>query len=157
MGTKRPIADDAWRIPDELWEQIAPHIPPERPKPKGGRPRMPDRQAMDAILFVARTGCQWNMLPRSLGASSTVHDRFQEWVAAGVFLRLWRASVLDYDALKGLDIEWQAMDGVMTKAPLGGEKDRPQSDRPWQVGHQTQSAHRRQWHSLGSGGGWGQP
>jgi putative transposase len=124
MGTKRPIADDNWRIPEALWERIAPHIPPERPKPKGGRPRMPDRQAMDAILFVARTGCQWNMLPRSLGASSTVHDRFQEWMAAGVFQRLWRASVLEYDQLKGLDLEWQAIDGAMTKAPLGGEKDR---------------------------------
>lgn len=125
MGTKRPIADDAWRIPDELWQRIAPHLPPARPKPKGGRPRMPDRQAMDAILFVARTGCQWNMIPRQVGASSTVHDRFQQWVADGVFLRLWRASVLDCDALKGLQLEWQVMDGAMTKAPLGGKKTGP--------------------------------
>ena len=44
---------------------------------------------MSAILYVLRTGCQWNALPRSLGASSTVHDRFQEWRFAGVFKRMW--------------------------------------------------------------------
>jgi len=56
-------------------------------KKKAGRPRMDDRKAMSAIFFVLRTGCQWNALPRSLGASSTVHDRFQEWRKAGVFKR----------------------------------------------------------------------
>src|SRR6266480_1355491 len=47
-------------------------------------PRMDDRQALDAIFYVLRTGCQWKALPRSLGAGSTVHDRFQEWQQAGV-------------------------------------------------------------------------
>ena len=69
----KPV-DDGWRIPDELWEHIEPLLPPKRPYPKGGRPRMPDRQAMDAIFFVLRTGCPWKALPRSLGASSTVHS-----------------------------------------------------------------------------------
>jgi len=49
---------------------------------------MPDRQAMDAIFYVLRTGCQWKALPRGLGAASTVHDRFQEWCKAGVFERM---------------------------------------------------------------------
>jgi putative transposase len=82
---------------------------------------MDDRQAMTAIFYLLRTGCQWKALPHSLGASSTVHDRFQEWQQAGVFERLWQAGVLEYDRVKGLNWEWQAMDGVMTKAPLGGE------------------------------------
>ena len=51
---------------------------------------------------------------------STVHDRFQEWVAAGVFARLWQEGLLAYDAERGLEWEWQAMDGALTKAPLGG-------------------------------------
>ena len=42
---------------------------------KTGRPRMNDRTAMNTIFYVLRTGCQWKALPRSLGASSTVHDR----------------------------------------------------------------------------------
>jgi putative transposase len=50
---------------------------------------MPDRQAFAAIVYVLRTGIQWNALPRELGASSTVHDRFQEWEKQGVFKALF--------------------------------------------------------------------
>ena len=45
----------------------------------GGRPRIGDRRTFAAIIYVLRTGIQWNALPKELGASSTVHDRFQEW------------------------------------------------------------------------------
>lgn len=119
--------NESYRIPDALWSEIEPLLPPEKPKPKGGRPRMDNRQAMDAIFYILRTGCQWKALPRSLGAPSTVHDRFQEWRKAGVFRRIWEAGIAKYDELKDLDWEWQSMDGVMTKAPLGGEKNRTQS------------------------------
>jgi len=90
---------------------------------------MDDRQAMTAIFYVLRTGCQWKALPRSLGAASTVHDRFQEWLEAGVFERLWQAGLSEYDEKVGIDWEWQAMDGAMTKAPLGGKRNRSQSHR----------------------------
>ena len=92
---------------------------------------------MTAIFYLLRTGCQWNALPRSLGAPSTVHDRFQEWQQAGLFAALWRAGLLEYDGSQGLDWEWQAMDGVMTKAPLGGKRNRSQSHRSGQEGHQA--------------------
>jgi len=120
----KPV-DDGWRIPDELWSRIEPLLPHKEPSPKGGRPRMPDRQAMDAIYYVLRTGCQWKALPRSLGAASTVHDRFQEWRKAGVFQRLWQVGLLEYDQRVGIDWEWQAMDGAITKAPLGQEGTGP--------------------------------
>ena len=115
--------DDAWRIPDSLWERILPLLPPERPHPKGGRRYIPARQCMDGIFYVMRTGCQWKALPKGFAASSTVHLRFQQWRADGVFERLWREGLIEYDARHGLDWEWQAMDGAMTKAPLGGEKE----------------------------------
>src|SRR5262249_6823665 len=98
----------------------------------GGRPRKPDRQCADATFFVLRTGCQW----KALGATrfvpgSAAHDRFQEWVADGPFLRLWEGGLLEYDALKGIDWRWLSMDGCMTKAPLGGKKTGPSpTDRP---------------------------
>jgi putative transposase len=56
---------------------------------------------------------------------STAHDRFQEGVAAGVFLKLWKAGVEQFAELKGLDWSWLSMDGAMTKAPLGGKKRAP--------------------------------
>ena len=94
--------DRKYRIPDELWKQIKPLLPPELPKPKGGRPRMDDRKAMEAILYVFRTGCKWKALPHSFGASSTVHDRFQEWRRAGLFERMWKAGLLEYAELRAL-------------------------------------------------------
>jgi putative transposase len=126
-----------YQIPDELWERIRTLLPEPKPKKKSGRPRMDDRQAMTAIFYVVRTGCQWNALPRSLGASSTVHDRFQEWRAAGVFERMWQAGLMEYDDKVGIEWEWQAMDGAMTKAPLGGKRNWSQSHRPGQVRHEA--------------------
>jgi putative transposase len=116
--------ESAYEIPDVLWDKIVPLLPPHKrkKKKKAGRPRMNDRKAMSAIFYVLRTGCQWNALPRSLGASSTVHDRFQEWRKAGVFKRMWIDGLSIYDKKTGIDWKWQAMDGVITKAPLGGKR-----------------------------------
>jgi putative transposase len=113
-----------WRIPDELWERIQPLLPPRKPHPLGcHRPRVDDRRAMDAIFFVLRTGCQWNVLQDTgLCSSRSAHRRFQEWAAAGVFLAFWAQGLAVDEALQGIDWEWLAMDGAMTKAPLGGKK-----------------------------------
>ena len=59
-----------------------------RPRPNGGRTPVRDHQCLDGIFYMLRTGCQWKALPRRLGAASTIHDRFQQWRAAGVFDRL---------------------------------------------------------------------
>jgi len=134
-----------YQIPDALWAQMVRVLPPPKVRKKDGRPRMEDRHAMTAILYVLRTGCQWKALPRSLGAPSTVHDRFQEWREGQVFERLWQAGLLTYDALKGLEWEWQAMDGAMTKAPLGGEKGGQKPDRSRQARDQTERADGRPW------------
>ena len=87
-----------------------------------GRPTaQPNRHAMTAIFFILRTGMQWKALPRDMGAASTVHDRFQYWRENGVFKRLWEAGLHAYDEVKGIEWTWQTVDGVMTKAPLGGK------------------------------------
>jgi transposase len=139
-----------YQIPDEMWASIEVLLPGPKPKMKSGRPRMSDRQALNAIFYLLRTGCQWNALPRSLGAHSTVHDRFQQWREAGVFEALWREGLLHYDQHKGIEWEWQAMDGAMTKAPLGkkrweqrgnrtGNRSQPHGQR--QERHQAEPAH----------------
>ena len=154
-----PVRDDQWRIPDALWERIELLLPPRPPHPLGcHNPRVADRKAMDAIFFVLRTGCQWGALDATgICSHSSAHRRFQEWTAAGVFVNLWANGLQEYDQLKGLDWQWLAMDGAMTKAPLGGEKNRAQSHRPGQVRRQTQSADRGAWSPDRSGGGRGQP
>lgn len=134
-----------YRVSDALWAKIQPLLPKHVNTHRfgGGRPRADDRKCMDGIFFVLRTGCQWNALnDTGICPSSTAHDRFQEWRRAGVFLRLWEQGLQEYDELKGIDWSWQAMDGAMTKAPLGGEKNRPQPHGSGQEGGQTQRADR---------------
>ena len=121
--------DDGWRIPDALWEKIEPLLPPPKPHPLGcHKTPVPAREAMNAILFVLRTGCQWNALNGTkICTSSSAHRWFQTWLEAGAFLKLWKQGLLDYDKLKGLDWTWLSMDGAMTKAPLGGGNHGTQS------------------------------
>jgi transposase len=123
-----------FRLPDQVWERLHGVLPQPVPKPKGGRPRMPDRQALDAIVYVLRRGCQWNALPRCLGASSTVHDRFQEWVQAGVFFRLWEEGLKQYAKEVGIEWAWNSMDGAMVKAPLWGKRNGSQPNGPREIG-----------------------
>ena len=81
--------DDRRRMPDWLWERIEPLIPkPADNHPLGcHRRRVANRASMNAILFVLRTGMQWNALDvTGICSSSSAHRRFQEWTEAGVFL-----------------------------------------------------------------------
>jgi putative transposase len=147
----------SYRIAEELWAVLQPLLPVHVNGHRfgGGRPRVPARQCADAIFYVLRTGCQWGALDATeLCPHSTAHDRFQEWVAAGVFRQLWQAGVEQFDELKGLDWQWLSMDGAMNKAPLGGEKNRPQSPGSGQRGRQTERADRGPWgaHWLGRRG-----
>ena len=96
-------------IPAALWKRIEPLIPPVKPSPKGGRPRVSDQQALNGIVYVLRTGIPWEELPQELGYGSgmTCWRRLRDWQAAGVVIppflafarsrnamRPWRAAVL---------------------------------------------------------------
>jgi putative transposase len=149
-----------FRISDDLWAVLQPLLPVHVNTHRfgGGRPRVPDRACADAIFFVLRTGCQWQALDQTeLCPHSTAHDRFQTWVEAGVFLKLWQAGVERFDELCGIKWDWLAMDGAMTKAPLGGEKNRAQSHRPEQVRRQAEPPDGGAWSANRLGGGRGQP
>jgi transposase len=145
-----------FRVSDALWEVLEPLLPVHVNTHRfgGGRPRVPDRTCADAIFYVLRTGCQWQALDQTeLCAHSTAHDRFQAWVEAGVFLQLWQAGVERFDEGRGIDWDWLAMDGAMTKAPLGGKKNGAQSHRPGQVRRQAQPADGRARRPDRPGGG----
>lgn len=125
----------SWELSDSLWAQIEPLLPKAKSRYRGrgqarkhigGRPPADRRKLISGILYVLRTGCQWNALPKATyGSGKTAHRYFQRWVRAGVFLRMWAAGLTVYDDLKGIAWKWQAADGTMTKAPLGGEKTGP--------------------------------
>lgn len=71
---RKPYPSD---LTDEQWQLIEPLIPKES---KGGRPRTVDmREVLNAMLYLTRTGCQWDMLPHDLPSKSTVYDYFSAW------------------------------------------------------------------------------
>ena len=80
-------------VPDDLWAAIEPLPPPARPKPKGGRPPVPDRAALTGIIFVLKTGIQWEDPPAEMGCGSGMacwRRRLRDWRAAGMWACLHR-------------------------------------------------------------------
>lgn len=122
MGTTKLLASDTFF---EFFQTLL----PERVNTHrfgGGRPRRSNLDCLNGILFVLRTGCQWRALDATgICPGTTAHDRFQEWCEAGVFEKLHHATLKRYDELKGIDWSFLSLDGAMTKAPLGGEKNWP--------------------------------
>ncbi len=113
-------------VPDDLWRVIEPLLPPRRLKPKGGRPRAPDRSALAGILFVLRTGIQWHEVPAELGCcGKTCWRRLGEWHAAGVWTRLHRVLLERLNDAGQLDWSRAALDS----ASLAAKKGPPKSAR----------------------------
>ena len=111
-----------WRAPDELWNEIQPVLDELDPPAKTGRPRTDARAALDGIIFVLRTGCQWNVLPKPFGDDSSVHRTLQRWIAKGVLDRIWAHMVESCEELGGVDWQWQSADAAMAKARFGGTR-----------------------------------
>lgn len=106
-------------LTDEQWVLIEPHLPPQ---PAVGRKRADDRRTLNAILFVLRTGIQWNNLPKELGDDSTAHRRLKQWQANGTFERLWRAFLSTLDKEGRLDWAEAFLDGTFIPAKGGAPK-----------------------------------
>jgi transposase len=114
-------------VSDDLWAVVAPLLPPEPLKPKGGRPRVPDRAALTGIIFVLKSGIPWEMLPQELGggAGMTCWRRLRDWHEAGVWARLHRA-LLDRLGEAG-QIDWSraSLDSARVPAKRGATWSAP--------------------------------
>jgi transposase len=136
----------SWVLTEEFWNRVAPLLPARKRDPLGrGRPAVADRAVFAGILYVLRTGCQWKAAPKEFGSGSTLHLRFQAWERAGVFEALWRSGLAEYDDMQGIVWRWQAVDGAMTKAPMGGEATGANPTDRGKKGDETAPAHRRTW------------
>ena len=103
-------------LTDTQWAVIQPLLPlPART----GRPRADDRRTLDGILFVLRSGCRWQDLPREYGAPTTVWRRLKTWAERGVWERIWRTVLATLDAQGRLDWSCAFLDGSFVPAKKG--------------------------------------
>lgn len=121
--TSREPLPTIWEVPEALWEKLfLPLLTELDPPSKMGRPRADQRRCLDGMIYRARTGCQWNHLPKEFGSDSTVHRTVCRWDARGVFDRLWAVLIYHCEELHAVHWEWQAADGCMNKARFIGKK-----------------------------------
>ena len=111
---------------DAVWAAIAPLVPAVvEVHPLGcHRPRAADRDCFEVMLVRLATGCSWEDAERLCAnkvSDTTVRDRRDEWLAAGVFDAIANEAIAAYDRVIGLDLSDTAVDGSIHKAPGGGE------------------------------------
>ena len=86
-------------LTDAEWAVVAPLLPPARP---GGRPRTTDlREVVNAILYLASSGCQWRMLPKDFPPLSTVQGYFYTWRDMGLWQSINHLLVMTARELEG--------------------------------------------------------
>ena len=115
----------SWLL-EPLWDQFAALLP-DRPvhdpaHPLGcHRPRIADRIIFEKLIQVLRFGCSYEAIADCTCSATTIRDRRDEWIKAGIFARLKQTALEAYDRIVGLILQELAIDGCITKAPGGGE------------------------------------
>jgi transposase len=106
---------------DERFWEVLEGLLPERAPQRTGRPRVSDRAAFTAIVFVLVTGVPWRMVPKEIGCSGvTAWRRLREWQAAGVWERLHRELLRRLDAAGRIDWSRGIVDASHLRALRGG-------------------------------------
>jgi transposase len=109
-----------FEVRDEVWEVVEPLLPRVEVKATG-RPRVADRVAFNAIVFVLVTGIAWRHLPRELGCSGvTAWRRLRDWQRSGVWERAHRAMLERLNSAGAIDWSAAVADGSHIRALQGG-------------------------------------
>ena len=115
----------SWLL-EPLWDQFAALLP-DRPvydpsHPLGcHKPRIADRIIFEKLIQVLRFGCSYESIADCTCGATTIRERRDEWIRAGIFAKLKTIARESYDRIVGLVLEELAVDGCITKAPGGGE------------------------------------
>ncbi len=111
-------------ISDKLWSRIQPLLPEAKKSPKGGRPRLDDRRALNGIIFVLSTGIPWEYLPQEMGCGSgmTCWRRLRDWQEAGVWEQLHQLLLEELRQADKLDLSRASIDGACVASPRGVRK-----------------------------------
>lgn len=103
-------------LTDEQWSLIKDLFPEG---PAFGRPRIPPRPCLEGILWMLRAGCRWQDLPERFPSYPTCWRRLNEWVAAGIFQKVWARLLKKLDRLGEIDWEVAMADATFAPAKKG--------------------------------------
>src|SRR5947199_10262574 len=103
-------------LTDEHWDLIAPKLPRPRRSPQGGRPRADDRECLEGILWLLRTGARWCDIPVDLPSGSTCWRRLREWAGEGVLAALHAELLGELGDLGRLDFDELIADATFIRA-----------------------------------------
>ena len=120
----------SWEVSDKFWSLVKP---------------LNYRKAFSGIVYVLRTGCQWNAVPKEFGSATSIYTYFRKWEKEGFFLKLWQAGLAEYDQMEGIAWEWQSIDGSNIKSPMALEtvgKNPTDRGKKWE---QEKFISRRKW------------
>ena len=100
---RREHSREGLRYPSDMtdaeWALAEPFVPPAR---RGGRPRTADmREVLNALLYVAASGCAWRLLPKCFPPVSTVRRYFYAWRNAGLFEAINTVLVMNLREIEG--------------------------------------------------------
>ena len=111
-------------LPSGLWEKIEPVIAEMDPRSRTGRPRVPDRAVLRGILFVLKTGIQWEYLPQEMGCGSgmTCWRRLKRWSDLGIWDRVHRILLDDLQEAGKLDWSRASLDASSLPAKRGARR-----------------------------------
>ena len=119
-------------LPDNLWNEVRPLLPPHPAHKKGGHPFVDDRACLRGIIFILRSGMAWQLLPKQLdcGSGSTCWRRFHDWTKAGVWPELHEKLLGHLGRLGEIDLSRAVIDSASVRAVFGG----PTPDRIPRIG-----------------------
>jgi len=106
-------------LTDAMSEKIGPLLPEPRVNPQGGRPWRANREVLEGILWVLRTGAPWADLPEEYPSPSTCWRRLRLWEEEGVWLEVWRAFLAQLDEKATLDWQEAFLDASFAPAKGG--------------------------------------
>jgi len=108
-----------YEINDQAWERVQELLPGK--STDVGRTGKDNRQFLNAVLWIARSGAPWRDLPERFGPWNSVYQRFRRWAKKGVWQRV-------FAALQELDLDWVMLDSTTIRAhqPAAGQKNQRQ-------------------------------
>jgi transposase len=106
-------------LTDRQWEKIKPFLPEPKRSRKGGRPPVANRDCLEGIFWVLRSGARWKDLPEKYPSSSTCWRRLRDWESDGLWLKIWRVFLGELDEAGQLDWSETFADGSFAPAKKG--------------------------------------